>query len=328
MRSDDAMRDASGALAERPGLFDARAWLVFDAVSSELWRGGSRLCMSIPWQVAGLPVLFALAFAAAACTHAWASRGDSMGTRRGLSPLRPPRQEIAILFMVKHGMWWSGFAHTVAVARLWAHQAAGALALPVRWQSGAVCSWRAHLVLRMFLNTFRWTGVRAGAVVSARMPILARAAYAPAVPRMFARWSGRVRRRSLPAFMWRLLRTGSAMPPVRVFGQMPGASQRPLPVLQGQGVFVLLGPGFAARVLAPNADGTYQVTAFEQGLRALAVRGMAVKAGVPIVEHARLATRMAHVFPPAPVPADCMLPVRLMAQWLYRVAAPPVQELA
>ncbi len=326
---------ASGAMSEHPGLADARAWLVFDSTFSELLRCAVLLCPSLDWSMARWPLLFLLAFGCAAGAHLVLLRRSRIAGRRSAAagvPMVLPAPPRASRSRALDAGWPIQFASLIAAMRLMVREAVrevGRIRGVVPWRPlRTVFARRAQELPCDRSAGTRGTdsaGRRQARIGSAHAPTPAISPLRPGARRPPARWPAGSLRRGLPAFMWRLLRAHSSVQSMSSLDPFATALPRvlpdALPDLTGRGIFVVLGPSGTASVLALSAEDSYEVTASEHGLRALAIRGLAVQGGIPLIEDVRLASRIADVAAPSPVPADCVLSVRLMAQWLREVAA-------
>jgi hypothetical protein len=290
---------------ERPALADARTWLVAESAYSSLSSGtvllGQSMAGAALLPFAGLPLVFVLAFALAAATR--------------VSLIRSTPGTLAASL--------TGLDTLLLTADLLQQDAAQWLrAATPRGQRAARIGLRERLRRLQRLARFsRPVSMAAGQGVGPRSPSSRTqdgdASKVSAGP-------GRPWRRFALVRRWPF---ASATPAQPVTAAPSVPVPLALPRVTGPGVFVVLGAKGDASVLAPGAAGTYEVMAREHGLRALAVRGLAVQARVPLVEHAGLAGRIGQLATPAPVPLECTLEVMQMAQWLKGAAAMPARML-
>jgi hypothetical protein len=307
---------------ERPALADARTWLVAESAYSSLSSGtvllGQSMAGAALLPFAGLPLVFVLAFALAAAT-----RVSLIRSTPGTLARAPASVPWSLPDLGPAAASLTGLDTLLLTADLLQQDAAQWLrAATPRGQRAARIGLRERLRRLQRLARFsRPVSMAAGQGVGPRSPSSRTqdgdASKVSAGP-------GRPWRRFALVRRWPF---ASATPAQPVTAAPSVPVPLALPRVTGPGVFVVLGAKGDASVLAPGAAGTYEVMAREHGLRALAVRGLAVQARVPLVEHAGLAGRIGQLATPAPVPLECTLEVMQMAQWLKGAAAMPARML-
>lgn len=325
---------ACAAMSEHPGLLDARAWLVFDAAASELLRCGVLLYPLLHGSLISWSLLFLLAFGCVGGGHLvllWRYRiGSSVAGRTlvaaglpSVSPMldRPSHERFA------DSEWAVRLSSLIVAMRLMVRDTehGSRPRYGLGWRLRRVFTWRTRgrkceRSGSGSVGAASLHEVRAG-TVHAPAPSVSVSEPRPDALRPAARWPAGSLRRGLPAFMWRLLRIHASTQAASLLEPFEAALPRALPDLSGRGTFIVLGHSGSASVIALGADGSYEIAASEHGIRALAIRGLAVQGGIPLIEDVRLASRIGAVAAPSPMPADCVLSVRLMAQWLREVVA-------